>query len=222
MNKIPHSPKARSAFTLIEMIGVLAIIAILAVVIAPKVFDTIRSSRVNATIVSMDTIKTATADFVADHGVLPTTNNKSRLDDLLIEVGLLEERFSSKMGQQGDIYATKGASWSKNSDGSWSTSGGKNQNKLSRIISRPANSNSPETANGRNYRLRGSDDLPSGSRVVSAVIESVPEAEARELSARLDGDEFTTDSGADGLGKVVYRDPGGNGITDVYVYLLHQ
>lgn len=211
----------RSGFTLIEMIGVLAIIAILAVVIVPKVFDAIRSSKINSTLVSIDTYRTGVVDFVAKYGTIPTTGKKNRIDDLLMEVGLVDERFSSKLGSQSDIYAKAGGSWSRNSSGVWSASGGSNQNSLSRIICSSGNSAAPESANGSNFRLDGSNDLPAGSRIVCAVIEDALEADAREMSERVDGMEMSTDSGADGKGKVVYAAPS-NGITDVYIYMIHQ
>ncbi len=49
----------RQAFTLIEMIGVLAVIAILAAVLIPKVFSAINNARVNNAAMSVQTVKTA-------------------------------------------------------------------------------------------------------------------------------------------------------------------
>src|SRR5664279_518890 len=56
------------AFTLIEMIGVLAVIAILAALLIPKVFSAINDARVNNAAVSIETIKTATADHYGRFG----------------------------------------------------------------------------------------------------------------------------------------------------------
>ena len=216
-----HRSTAKRGFTLVEMIGVLAIIAVLAVVIAPKVFSAIRSSRINGTLVSIDAYKTAAADFVGKYGSLPVTGNNSRLDDLFIASGLLDERFSAKIGLQADVYATAGAAWTRGANGAWAANGGSNQTALSRIISLNSNTNAPNTANGANYQLNGTTNIASGSRVVSAVIESVPEAEARELSERVDGQALSTTSGADAKGKVVYNTPNG-GVVDVYIYMMHQ
>ncbi len=47
------------AFTLIEMIGVLAVIGILAALLVPKIFEAINNARINSTAVSIATIKTA-------------------------------------------------------------------------------------------------------------------------------------------------------------------
>ncbi|MDQ8203043.1 type II secretion system protein [Pelagicoccus sp. SDUM812003] len=221
MNKSLTAQRKR-AFTLVEMIGVLAIIAVLAVVIAPKVFGAIRSSRINGTLVSIDTFKTAAAEFVGKYGTIPTTNNRSRLDDLFMEAGLVDERFSAKIGLQGDVYAQTGATWTRGTNGVWTANGGSNQTAVSRIICGVANANAPETAGGRNFRLDGTNNMASGARIISAWLEGVPEAEARELSERVDGEGLSTETGADGLGKVVYRAPNGNGLTDVYIYMMHQ
>lgn len=212
----------KRGFTLVEMIGVLAIIAVLAVVIAPKVFSAIRSSRINGTLVSIDSIKTATTDFVGKYGVLPTTNNNSRIDDLLRTSGFLDERFSSKLGLQADVYGNAGATWTRNASGVWTASGGTSQAARSRIVCGVANTTSPDTAVGRNFRLDGTNNMASGSRIVAAILESVPESEARELSERVDGEGLSTTTGADALGKVVYRNPPNSGLVDVYIYMLHQ
>ncbi len=47
------------AFTLIEMIGVLAVIAVLAALLIPKIFESINSARLNQAVLSCQTIKTA-------------------------------------------------------------------------------------------------------------------------------------------------------------------
>ncbi len=214
-------PHAKRGFTLVEMIGVLAIIAVLAVVIAPKVFSAIRSSRINGTMVSIDAYKTAAAEFVGKYGTLPVTGNNSRFDDLLITAGLVDERFSAKIGLQADVYAVDGADWTRNANGTWTAANGADQRAISRIICRTSNTTVPNTAGGTNFRLDGTTNMSAGSRIVSAMIESVPEAEARELSERIDGPSLSTTAGADALGKVVYNTPG-NGVTDVYVYMTHQ
>lgn len=213
--------RLKRGFTLVEMIGVLAIIAVLAVVIAPKVFSAIRSSRINGTLVSIDTFKTISADFVGKHGSFPVTNNNSRIDDLFIAAGLADERFAAKIGLQADVYANPGATWTRGTNGNWTASGGSNQSATSRIICRTSNTTAPNTAWGSNYQIDGTTNIQSGARVISAVLESVPEAEARELSERIDGIGLSTTTGADAKGKVVYNTPS-NGLIDVYIYMMHQ
>jgi len=61
-------------FTLIEMIGVLAVIAILAAIVAPKIIDAIRESRINALAEEIKTIETAVANYYRDTGQLPAAH----------------------------------------------------------------------------------------------------------------------------------------------------
>lgn len=213
----------KAGFSLVEMIGVLAIIAILAVVIVPKVFSTIASSRVTNAIGSVNTMRTAVTDFAGKYGTLPTTNNKSRFDDLLVAAGILDTRFTPKIGTQPTSKTVNGAKWTRSGD-TWTNSGGSTQNTQSRIACQVTNTRTPSTAAGRNFYLDGNNDLPAGSRVVSAVLVGVSGSEAHELSQRLDGGAFTqaTAATADNQGKVVYNKPNGQGQTTVYVYVAHQ
>src|SRR5215813_2019998 len=66
--------QAKRAFTLIEMIGVLAVIAILAALLIPKIFEAINNARVNNAAVSYNSVKTALADHYAKHGSLTSSN----------------------------------------------------------------------------------------------------------------------------------------------------
>jgi prepilin-type N-terminal cleavage/methylation domain-containing protein len=213
----------QAAFSLIEMIGVLAIIAILAVVIVPKVFSTIASSRVTNAVGSVTSMKTAVTEFAGKYGTIPTTNNRGRIDDLLYTAGMLDGRFQVKIGTQPANPPIAGATWAR-SNGSWAASGGSNQNSQSRLICRASNTTNPSTAAGSNFRLDGTNNLPSGARVISAAIVNVTAAEAQELSLRLDSEAFTpaTASVDDVTGKVVYRRPNGQGLTTAYVYIAHQ
>ena len=53
------------AFTLIEMIGVLAVLTILAALLTPRIFEAINNARVNNAAMSVNTIKTACVDHMA-------------------------------------------------------------------------------------------------------------------------------------------------------------
>lgn len=229
-----HPARRKAAFSLVEMIGVLAIIAILAVVIVPKVFSTIASSRITSAVASVTALKSAISDFSGRYGTLPTANNNQRIDDLLVTAGMLESRFTAKIGNpaSGETAAT----WAF-ANGTWTATGGNNQadNPVqSRVICQNSNQTAPNTANGANFCLNPStpvgtppnlttDSLPLGSRVVSAVLANVTANEAWELSRRLDGDtlsEADATTTADARGKVVY--PIGGGTKNVYIYLAHQ
>jgi len=58
-------------FTLIEMIGVLAVIAILAAVVAPKVFDAIKDSKITSAAEDIATLRTNVTSFFRDTGQWP-------------------------------------------------------------------------------------------------------------------------------------------------------
>lgn len=205
---------------MVEMIGVLAIIAILAVVIVPKVFSTIASSRVTNAVGSINGVKAAVAEFAGRYGAMPTTGSKARLDDLLVTAGLLEQRFAVKLGTQ-PVNPPKAAStWTRSSTGAWTNDGsGDSQSGQSRLICLTSNVNSTPS-NGNNYHLDGTNDLPAGARVVSAVIVGLTPVESRELSLRIDGDVYSeaATGTADTRGKVVYTASG----TTAYIYLAHQ
>ncbi|MDX8409571.1 MAG: prepilin-type N-terminal cleavage/methylation domain-containing protein [Mariprofundales bacterium] len=66
-----HGHRQRG-FTMIEMIGVLAVIAILASIVAPKIFDAIRDSKVNTFAANIQAVQTAVTSYYKDVGVFPT------------------------------------------------------------------------------------------------------------------------------------------------------
>ncbi len=227
--RFPSRDSRSSGFSLVEMIGVLAIIAILAVVIVPKVFSTIASSRITNAVGSVTSMKSAVSEFAGKFGTVPTTGANSRIDDLLITAGLLDSRFTVKVGTQPGANPVTGAAWTRNAAGQWGAAGGSNQGGQSRIISLNSNQNNPSGANGANYCLNPgatlnltTDSLPLNSRVVSAVIVGVTANDALELSRRIDGDNLSEadTSTADNRGKVVYAAGGATKV--VYIYLAHQ
>src|SRR5213594_4562948 len=68
-----QSRKSGQAFTLIEMIGVLAVIAILASMLIPKIFEAINSARIINTVQSYNAIKTAVLDHYGKYGAINFT-----------------------------------------------------------------------------------------------------------------------------------------------------
>lgn len=210
--------RSSRGFSMVEMIGVLAIIAILAVIIVPKVFSTIASSRVTNAVASINAAKTAVTEFAGKFGTIPTTDSEARIDDLLVAAGLLEQRFTVKIGNQPSTRVA-GDAWTRDANGVWQRgSGGASQAAQSKLICVTSNASTP--ASGNNYFLDGTTNLPTGSRVVSAHIVGLTPAEARELSLRIDGEMFseTATGTADTRGKVVYPVAGNT----VYIYLAHQ
>src|SRR5438046_9541124 len=101
---ISNRKQKAGAFTLIEMIGVLAVIAILAALLIPKVFAAISNSRVNNAAVSCQTVKTALADHYAKFGSLsvdgssgtpvnltPGSGLATNYDTVLLKEGFLDK-----------------------------------------------------------------------------------------------------------------------------------
>ena len=228
-NVIRSRPFARqSGFSLVEMIGVLAIIAILAVVIVPKVFSTIASSRITNAVGSVTSMKSAVSDFAGKYGTIPLSTATSRIDDLLVTTGFLDNRFVVKIGNQPSNPRIAGDAWTQVA-GVWTpNAAGASQATESEVISLLSTAGVPSASAGTNYRLDGgataASNLPVNSRVVSAVIRNATIIEARELSSRIDGDALSNVLGsaaADNAGKVVYAAPVA-GLTTVYVYIAHQ
>src|SRR5579883_2612361 len=161
--------RSQTGFSLVEMIGVLAIIAILAVIIVPKVFSTIESSRVSSAVGAVTSMRTAITDFSGKYGTIPTTTATSRIDDLLVTAGILESRFTVKIGNQAPNPPRAGDAWVNNS-GTWSTNGGgSNQNTApaqSLIYCATSNPAATPGTGFTNFRLDGTTNLPAGARVI--------------------------------------------------------
>jgi len=194
------------AFTLIEMIGVLAVIAILAALLIPKVFNAINDSRINGTTVSLNTIKTAVVDHAGKYGQFNSVGGTNALPispplvgydtNVLMVEGLIDKPFAPRIGTDATVRAVPGGQGTDTANG------------------------------GLDYNLDG--NTPSGSTttnaiVVEAVIYGVSMQDAKDLNDRLDGpalgapDLFTADS----KGRVEYTGPV-SGTTTVYVYLPHR
>src|SRR5437867_2621032 len=109
--------KEVKAFTLIEMIGVLAVIAILASLLIPKIFEAINNARVNNAIVSYNTVKAACMDHYAKFGGIDKTVNGAAVpagaapggaaaalaglayyDEQLLNEGFLDKPYVVKVG----------------------------------------------------------------------------------------------------------------------------
>ena len=199
--------QAKRAFTLIEMIGVLAVIAILAALLIPKIFEAINNARVNNAAVSYNSIKTALADHYAKHGSLISSNGTpfapsvgvaTNFDHVLLTEGFIDKSFQVKIG-----------------DGTG--------NRVE--VNTPVVAAGPVTAANSAYDLAGAGitvNDAAGGAVVEALIFGVTELDAKALNDRLDGPTLGSAVGTDDLkGRVKYNTSTGNGTT-VRIYVTHR
>jgi len=208
MRIITHQKrKSSQAFTLIEMIGVLAVIAILASMLIPKIFEAINSSRINNAAVSYNAIKTAVMDHYGKYGSITASNgvvlNAAQLANydklVLLPEALIDKTFAVKIG-----------------DGSTNT--------VVNVVAMAATA--AVTGINSQYDLDGdgTSDTGGSGNLVQTVISGVATADAIELSQRLDGltlSQVTGSVAADLTGRVKYAAPVG-GVTDVHIYIAHR
>jgi type II secretory pathway pseudopilin PulG len=190
------------AFTLIEMIGVLAVIAILAALLIPKVFSAINDARVANAAVSIETIKTATADHYGKYGKLNSFFGTNDLTipisnfstNVLLPEGLIDKPFSAKIA-----------------------GGDPSTNSIVEVVA-----GSPIVGGSGGYALDGSANSTTANAagVVEAVLYNVSKQDAKDLNDRIDGQALGAALGAtDSKGRVQYA---GTDPTTVYVYIAHR
>jgi prepilin-type N-terminal cleavage/methylation domain-containing protein len=193
--------QAKRAFTLIEMIGVLAVIAILAALLIPKIFEAINNARINNAAVSYNTVKTAVMDHYGKHGSLlssngvPITVPQLNYDQILLSEAFLDKRFIVKIGDT---------------------------NTHVEVVAAELLGADVLAANSA-YDLDGSGITPNdapGGVVVQAVITGVTENDAKDLNDRLDGTTLGEPVGTSDLkGRVKYAT---GASTTVYIYVTHR
>ena len=207
----------RSAFTLIEIIGVVAIIAILAAVLTPRVVSVIARGKVNATAQSLGSLKTATADYIGKNGSVParagtgSTNaavSTGRFDADLVAGGFTEKLFACSLGTQTfDASALTGRTHVRTLA---STSAA--------TVTAPT-----ATVGGDNFNLdrdAGTADFTTGQMVVSAFIPGASLTDAIALNKILDGDD-NTGTAADTTGRCMYSAAAVDNTVTIYVYIAH-
>jgi type II secretory pathway pseudopilin PulG len=204
-----NNTRKAGAFTLIEMIGVLAVIAILAALLIPKVFSAINDARINNACISTDTIKTAVADHYGKYGKLatiagtndltvPTTGTTTAYDQKVLMVeGLLDKPYTVKIA--GTVAG-----------------GDPSTNAAIQLVLGTASNNS------QGYLLDGNNNatLNASVQVVEAVIHGVSAQDAKDLNDRIDGPSLGAAlSAADTKGRVEYA---AGSPTDVHIYITHR
>ena len=98
------------AFTLIEMIGVVAVIAVLASVLVPRVLGVLRRGNVSATAQSLGSLSSLVTEYIVRSNSLPSrlgsdtsdaATATGRFDADLLQAGLSDRLFKSPIGNQG-------------------------------------------------------------------------------------------------------------------------
>jgi type II secretory pathway pseudopilin PulG len=209
--------QGRAAFTLIEIIGVVAVIAILAAVLTPRVVNVIARGKVNATAQSLGSLKTATADYLAKNGSVPpragtgSTNAAviaGRFDADLVAGGFTEKLFACSIGNQtNDLSALSGRTHVRALTSSSAAS-----------VPVPS-----ATVGGDNFDLDRNDttaDFTTGQMVVTAFIPHASISDAIALNKILDGDD-NTGTGADVTGRCMYSAAASDNTVTIYVYIAH-
>jgi len=190
-----NSAKQKQAFTLIEMIGVLAVIAILAALLIPKVTTAISDSRVNATVGTYQTVQTAAASHYAKYNAFNLTTNGVTIPagslttydtSVLIPEGFLDQPASVKVGTNSILQVVAG--------------GGNN---------------------GTGYKLDGTNNLTAANAyTMELVVQGVSPQDAYDVASRLDGsliNPFTVNQNLTG-GRVVWS-TNGTAPYSMYMYV---
>jgi len=206
----PINKRKVRAFTLIEMIGVLAVIAILAALLIPKVFSAINDARINSALVGCETVKTAIVDHYGKFGRFDCTNGvvlnpfntpyRGYDTNVLMVEGLIDKPFITKVGTNSTIQVAAAVA-----------------------------AGAAVTGTGGAYNLsgNGANNEATGQYVVEAVISGMAEADAQAISQRIDGLTMSspgvTPGQRDIQGRVTYDAPAApGGVVNVYIYLAHR
>lgn len=202
------SKPTHKAFTLIEMIGVLAVIGILAALLVPKIFEAINNARVNSTAVSVASIKTGIADHYAKFGSLVNSNGITTLtitapgftnyDAMLLNEGLLDKKLAVKIADPNDTRV---------------------------VIVAAATAATAVTDVNDAFALGDTTTVNTavGSAVVEVQLNNVIEADAKALNDLIDGAALGSATGSPDLaGRVKYTTPTGSGLVNMKIYVTHR
>jgi prepilin-type N-terminal cleavage/methylation domain-containing protein len=203
-------------FTLIELIGTLAIIGILVGVLLPRVISATARSKVSSTAASLNTVKTAAADYFGKNGLFPLRSGTDgtngavatgRFDADLLSGGFLEKLFTCAIGTQvhdsSALYTrTHVRSVTAVANGTVTIS---------------------STTGGDNFDLDSSTstaDFTTANTIISIMIPGVATVDAIELNRVIDG-ESVDGSAANLTGRCIFSTPS-SGTTTVFLYVTHH
>jgi prepilin-type N-terminal cleavage/methylation domain-containing protein len=209
--------RSSGGFTLAEFIAAMVVIAIIVAVACPRVIHVMARDRVNGTAQSLAFLKSATTEYIAKNGSLPTRDGTGssndavgtgRFDADLVAGGFSEKLFHCPIGRQtvdptplvGRIHVRC-------------------------VKATVARSVLPPTASsgGDNFNLDrdpATPDFKIGQKIVVAFIPGVSLDDAIELNKALDGDGNVGD-GPDVTGRCIYSAAANDETTTVYVYIAH-
>ena len=195
-----NSSRRDRAFTLIEMIGVLAVIAILASLLVPKIYEAINSARISQAVLSVQTIKTAVMEHYAkfyslasSNGVpLAFNNDYPGFDRVLLGEGLIDQPFKLRIDPSAFL-----------------------------LLRAVPTSTVVDAGSATAYDLDGdgNSDLGTAHFILEVFFANLPHADAMALNDRLDGAQLGEGlTGTDLKGRVIYdltKYP------QVHIYITH-
>jgi len=219
---VNETTSSRRAFTLIEMIGVLAVIGILAALLVPKIFDAINNARINSTAVSVATVKTAVADHYAKYGTLLSSNGNTltftlaapitNFDTILLNEQFLDKPLAVKITDPTNTSVSLEPAPA--AIGSAVTATGPFP-----ISSTATDWGFALSSNG----VATSGNTISGTAVVVVTLNNVMEADAKALNDLIDGPALGVPVGGspDLYGRVKYSAVSG-GLVNMAIYITHR
>lgn len=209
----PNSAPHAAAFTLVELIGVLAIIGVLAAILVPQVLGAIGRSRVREAVGSYNSIRAGAITYGYKFGHLGdeqgrafdvgvATNQAANWDrEVLLKLRFIDQVFHARISTGATVQVRNSVPAATAPDGS-----------------NPA------------YNLAGSASNPNqvagAKHVLDVRLAEVELDDARELNRCLDGDGQDLGESTDGVdlrGRVKYDFTASvtPGHADVYLYLTH-
>jgi type II secretory pathway pseudopilin PulG len=201
--KTPNRAPRTGAFTLIEMVGVLAVIAILAGLLMPRIFSAVNEARLNNAVSSCNTIKSAATTYFAKYGKFGgvegetiTTNLFTTWDTAVLMVeGLIDKPFGPRLGDTATVQVAD-------------------------TVAAGTDAAADNTAYNLDNNITINKNDAIGAKVVECVFSNISREDAWEMSWRIDGPTFTAGNKTDQtdvLGRVKYNIPGTLGTVRVYV-----